>query len=144
MKIRLTTLILILILNYSIITFATTRFHHKTIAIDATILFIGDVSVPYKKPIGKILTEAGIGLENPTQKFEVMIEYIKNKEKIFDIWEISSSILQEHLYEISLPATIEITYLTFIKNEFISTIRIDNHLIKRNAFFITNYRTTES
>lgn len=111
-----------------------------TLHLNANIIIFKEHSIPYKEPIGRTLTNHGVALENPNQEFDVVVEYVVNKEKLFELFTLPVCVLQNRMNDSTIPITIDILYFRFLPGDFISIVKIDGQIIKSNYFFNSNYR----
>lgn len=112
----------------------------ETLHLTASIIIFNGHNISYKEPIGRTLTNLGIGLEDPNQEFKTVIEYVVNKEKFFENLTLPVSVLQNRMKEEFIPITIKILYFRFLPYDFASCMKIDDKVIKSSWFFNTNYR----
>jgi len=89
--------------------------------------------------IGRMLTTAGVSLENPNQEFTVVVEFTLGKEKTFEILTIPAQVLQNRINDTTIPLIIRSLRLKFLPKDVISVFRMDGSVVKTNWFFKTNY-----
>jgi hypothetical protein len=90
-------------------------------------------------PIGRMLTTAGVSLENPNQEFTVVAEITLGKEKTFEILTIPARVLQNRINDTTIPLIIRSLHLRFLPKDIISSFLMNGFVVKTNWFFKTNY-----
>lgn len=110
---------------------------HETEPITVSIMLIKDTHVN-KISINEALSSTTT-IPEIDAYIPIVVEYILNKQKMFETWRVPVSYLRQHGTKKTFPAIIHYYYIDYIESDIFSYVTVDNVRVKNSHFFETKY-----